>query len=38
VRDSIYRQAGRSSAELKLAHRTGGLKGHVGTIAIGVVV
>jgi hypothetical protein len=38
ARDSIYRQAGGSSAELKLAHRTGGLKGHVGTIAIGVVV
>jgi protocatechuate 3,4-dioxygenase beta subunit len=38
ARDSIYRQAGGSSAELKLARRTGGLKGYVGTIAIGVVV
>jgi len=35
--DMIYSQAGGSSAELKLAKRTGGLKGYVGTIAIGVV-
>lgn len=35
--DSIYRQAGGSSAELKLTKRTGGLKGYLGTIAIGVV-
>lgn len=37
ARDNIYHQAGGSTAELKLAKRTGGLKGHVGTIAIGVV-
>jgi protocatechuate 3,4-dioxygenase beta subunit len=37
ARDSIYREAGGSNAELKLARRTGGLKGYVGTIAIGVV-
>jgi protocatechuate 3,4-dioxygenase beta subunit len=37
ARDNIYHQAGGSSAELKLAKRTGGLKGYVGTIAIGVV-
>jgi protocatechuate 3,4-dioxygenase beta subunit len=36
-RDSIYRQAGGASAELKLTKRTGGLRGYVGTIAIGVV-
>ncbi len=35
--DSIYSQAGGSTAELKLARRTGGLKGYLGTIAIGVV-
>ena len=35
--DMIYGQAGGSSAELKLAKRTAGLKGYVGTIAIGVV-
>ncbi len=35
--DMIYRQAGGSSAELKLTKRTGGLKGYVGTIAVGVV-
>ena len=37
ARDGIYRQAGGSTAELKLTRRTGGLKGYVGTIAIGVV-
>ncbi len=36
-RDSIYEQAGGSTAELELTKRTGGLKGYVGTIAIGVV-
>jgi protocatechuate 3,4-dioxygenase beta subunit len=36
--DNIYSQAGGSSAELKLTKRTGGLKGYVGTIAIGVVL
>ena len=36
-RDMIYQQAGGSKAELKLRRRTGGLKGHVGTIAVGVV-
>jgi hypothetical protein len=36
-RDNIYQQAGGSNAELKLTKRTGGLKGYVGTIAIGVV-
>jgi hypothetical protein len=35
--DGIYQQAGGSTAELKLTKRTGGLKGYVGTIAIGVV-
>jgi len=35
--DSIYEQAGGSTAELKLTTRTDGLKGYVGTIAIGVV-
>jgi protocatechuate 3,4-dioxygenase beta subunit len=35
--DNIYRQAGGASAELKLTRRTGGLKGYLGTIAIGVV-
>jgi len=35
--DNIYSQAGGSTAELKLARRTGGLKGYLGTIAIGVV-
>ena len=33
----IYSQAGGSTAELKLTKRTGGLKGYLGTIAIGVV-
>ena len=37
ARDGIYHQAGGSAAELKLAKRTGGLKGYLGTIAIGVV-
>ena len=37
ARDMIYQQAGGSKAELKLKRRTGGLKGYVGTIAIGVV-
>jgi protocatechuate 3,4-dioxygenase beta subunit len=36
-RDNIYAQAGGSTAELKLTRRTGGLKGYLGTIAIGVV-
>jgi protocatechuate 3,4-dioxygenase beta subunit len=36
--DMIYRQAGGSTAELKLTRRTGGRKGYLGTIAIGVVV
>ncbi len=35
--DNIYSQAGGSTAELKLTRRTGGLKGYVGTIAVGVV-
>ena len=35
--DMIYRQAGGSTAELKLTKRTGGKKGYLGTIAIGVV-
>lgn len=35
--DGIYRQAGGSSAELKLTRRSGGLRGYLGTIAIGVV-
>ena len=35
--DGIYSQAGGSRAELKLTRRTGGLRGYVGTIAIGVV-
>jgi protocatechuate 3,4-dioxygenase beta subunit len=34
--DSIYRQAGGSAAELKLTRRSGGRKGYLGTIAIGV--
>jgi protocatechuate 3,4-dioxygenase beta subunit len=37
ARDTIYREAGGSTAELKLTRRTGGRKGYVGTIAIGVV-
>ena len=37
AQDMIYQQAGGSRAELKLKRRTGGLKGYVGTIAIGVV-
>ena len=36
-RDSIYEQAGGSSAQVRLARRTGGLRGYIGTIAIGVV-
>jgi protocatechuate 3,4-dioxygenase beta subunit len=36
--DNIYEQAGGSDAQVKLAKRTGGLKGYVGTIAIGIVV
>ena len=36
-RDNIYEQAGGSNAQVKLTKRTGGLKGYVGTIAIGVV-
>jgi protocatechuate 3,4-dioxygenase beta subunit len=35
--DMIYEQAGASSAELKLTRRTGGFKGYVGTIAVGVL-
>ena len=35
--DMIYSQAGGSTAELKLTRRAGGLKGYLGTIAIGVV-
>src|SRR4051812_34131043 len=35
--DMIYSQAGGSKAELKLTKRTGGLKGYLGTIAVGVV-
>ena len=35
--DNIYSQAGGSTAELKLTRRTGGLKGYLGTIAIGIV-
>ncbi len=37
AQDNIYEQAGGSTAELKLTRRTGGRKGYVGTIAIGVV-
>jgi protocatechuate 3,4-dioxygenase beta subunit len=37
ARDMIYRQAGGSTAELKLTKRGAGLRGYVGTIAIGVV-
>ena len=37
AQDMIYRQAGGSSAEVKLARRTGGLRGYTGTIATGVV-
>ena len=36
--DNIYEQAGGSNAQVKLGRRTGGLKGYVGTIAIGIVV
>jgi len=36
AQDMIYAQAGGSTAELKLAKRNGGLKGYIGTIAIGV--
>jgi protocatechuate 3,4-dioxygenase beta subunit len=35
--DGIYSQAGGSRAELKLTRRTGGLRGFVGMMAIGVV-
>ena len=35
-RDMIYEEAGGSTAELKLTRRKNGLKGHLGTIAIGV--
>ena len=35
--DNIYEQAGGANAQVKLAKRTGGLKGYVGTIAIGIV-
>jgi protocatechuate 3,4-dioxygenase beta subunit len=35
--DMIYADAGGSSAELKLTKRAAGLKGYLGTIAIGVV-
>lgn len=35
--DGIYEQAGGSTAELKLTRRTGGRKGYLGTIAIGVI-
>ena len=37
ARDMIYSQAGGSTAELKLSKRAAGLKGYLGTIAIGVV-
>lgn len=37
ARDNIYEDAGGASAELKLARRKGGLRGYVGTIALGVV-
>ena len=37
ARDMIYSQAGGSTAELKLNKRAAGLKGYLGTIAIGVV-
>ena len=36
--DNIYEQAGGSKAQVKLAKRPDGLKGYVGTIAIGLVV
>lgn len=36
-RDGIFEQAGGSSAQVKLARRTGGLRGYVGAIAIGVI-
>jgi len=35
--DNIYSQAGGSTAELKLSKRANGLKGYLGTIAVGVV-
>ena len=35
--DGIYNQAGGSKAELKLTKRPGGLRGYLGTIAVGVV-
>ena len=35
--DNIYEQAGGSDAQVKLAKRSGGFKGYVGTIAIGIV-
>ena len=37
ARDGIYSQAGGSRAELKLVRRTGGLRGYVGTITVGVL-
>lgn len=37
AQDGIYHQAGGSTAELKLTRRTGGRKGYLGTIAVGVV-
>jgi hypothetical protein len=37
ARDMIYGEAGGATAELKLTRRTGGRKGYLGTIAIGVV-
>ena len=36
--DNSYEQAGGSNAQVRLAKRSGGLRGYVGTIAIGVVV
>jgi protocatechuate 3,4-dioxygenase beta subunit len=35
--DGIYGQAGGARAELKLARRTGGKRGYVGTISVGVI-
>jgi protocatechuate 3,4-dioxygenase beta subunit len=35
--DMIYAQAGGSKSELKLTRRTGGARGYLGTIAVGVV-
>jgi protocatechuate 3,4-dioxygenase beta subunit len=36
--DNIFSQAGGARAQVKLTKRTGGLRGYVGTIAIGVAV